>query len=228
MGQKKAKSNTILQPSPHHDVLPLWLSPISAWGVSVCWLIWVHCPQLWTHEILWDLCTQLCVDTQCPWVPSDDADTWLKRAKGQSEVLRPTGHDCFVSLLPRVWKCTFFSPFLFSTIDLAHNLSSSWPKKKDFCIQSLRSMRYPDTTEMLLWGILWNYRELPKVASQLCFPFMRLLPCYSIAIQIYPFLLQIQSWKSCVEHGSNSGLLKMLTAHGGLEPGGSKSKIRED
>lgn len=222
MGQKKAKSITILQPSPHHDVLPLWLSPISAWGVSVCWLIWVHCPQLWTHEILWDLCTQLCVDTQRPWVPLDEGWTlgWTLPQANWSWLL------CV--LAAKGMKMHFFSPFLFSTIDLAHNLSSSWPKKKDFCIQPLRSMRYPDTTEMLLWGILWNYRELPKVASQLCFPFMRLLPCYSIAIQIYPFLLQIQSWKSCVEHGSNSGLLKMLTAHGGLEPGGSKSKIRED
>lgn len=47
---------------------------------------------------------------------------------------------------------------------------------------------------------------------------------FTIAIQIYPFLLQTQSWKSCVEHGSSSELLKMPTAHGELEPGGWKVK----
>lgn len=106
---KKHCLRAVLQPPPQHDALPLLLSPISAWGVSVCWLIWVHCLQLWIHEILWDLRTQLCVDTQCPWVPFNDSDT---SSKDQSEVLRLTGNDWVVSLLLRVCKCSSFLLFI--------------------------------------------------------------------------------------------------------------------
>lgn len=201
--------------SLHIDALPVLLSPILAWGISVLVNLGALSPAMNPWNSLGSLHPALCGHPM-PW----SSLWWCWQLVPGTSLRSSGGHGWFVSLLLRVWKCTSFFPF---SLDLPQNWSPSWLKRKDLCIQLLRWMRFQIPQRCCFgkaYGITGSYLKVHHSCVFLSWDFHHVTPLSFIFIHSFCKYSHGSSVQSTAATLPQCEVLKIPIAHWGLELGG--------